>query len=398
MKKQETKIAPITIDIDDVHVTLKSIERNKLYECKCESYQTTCELKQKLSTNPSPKHLVATEALLNVRNASTEAFPIETSCWELIDTDGFAYKARAMCDALRPPRTIDPNSHERASPGTQVNVILLFPELESTTQIACLTYWRHRQLYPLEINKSKRKALDLMNARESLRVDARSARIEESKAYLDQLQKYVQSRLSKALTRTESESLDRRITKLVQAIERTMLRIKQPAKRSLEALFQATMADYQQAVESAQKHGEERKKANQTLEGLRRLSHSGFEEYIADLLEGLGYQRVNIRGGSGDQGVDILAEKAGERVAIQCKRYKGMVGPHEVRDLMGAMGSADAQRGLLITTGVFSIQAERMLGEAQIEMIDGNKLIEVIAEARTKRTRAEITPLTKRLH
>lgn len=391
-------MAPLTMDIDDVHVTLKSIERNKLYECECESHQTTCELKQKLSTNSSPKHLVATEALLNVRNASTEAFPMDTSYWELIDTDGFAYKAQAMCDALRSPRTIDPNSHERASPGTQVNVILLFPELERRTQISCLAYWRHHELYSLEINKSKRNTLDLVNVRESLRIDARSARIEECKAYLDQLQQDVQSRLSKALTRMESESLDRRITKLVQAIERTFPRIKQPAKRSLEALFQATMADYQQAVENAQKHGEERKKSNQTLEGLRRLSPSGFEEYIGDLFEGLGYQRVNIRGGSGDQGVDILAEKDGERVAIQCKRYKGMVGPHAVRDLMGAMGSADAQRGLLITTGVFSIQAEKMVGEAQIEMIDGNKLIEVIAEARTKRTRTEITPQAKRLH
>ncbi len=39
------------MDIDDVHVTLKSIELNKQYECKCEGYEITCELKQKLSTN-----------------------------------------------------------------------------------------------------------------------------------------------------------------------------------------------------------------------------------------------------------------------------------------------------------------------------------------------------------
>jgi len=380
-------MTPITMDIDDVHVTLKSIELNKQYECKCEGYEITCELKQKLSTNSSPKHLVATEVLLNVRNASTESFPIETSCWELIDTNGFAYRAQAICDALRSPRTIDPNSHKRASPGTQVNVILLFPELLRNTQIACLAYWRHRELYLLEINKSKRTAMDLVNARESLRVDARSARIEECKAYLDQLQQDVQSILSKALTRIESESLDRKITKLEQAIERTLSRIKQPDKRSLEILFQATMADYKQAVETAQMQAEERKKANQTLESLRRLSPSEFEEYIGELFEELGYRRVNIRGGTGDQGIDILAEKDGERVAIQCKRYKGLVGPHEVRALIGAMQLNEAQRGLLVTTGTFSIQAERMVGEAQIQKIDGNGLIEVISEARTRKTR-----------
>lgn len=144
------------------------------------------------------------------------------------------------------------------------------------------------------------------------------------------------------------------------------------------------MADYQQAVESAQEHAEERKKANQTLEDLRRLSPSGFEEYIGDLFEGLGYQRVNIRGGSGDQGADILAEKDGERVAIQCKRYKGIVGPHEVRALIGALQLTEAQRGILITTGMFSIQAEKIAGEAPIKTIDGNKLIELIAQARAK--------------
>jgi len=378
------KMTPITVDIDDVHVTLKSIERNKLYECNCESYEITCELKQKLSTNPSPKHLVATEALLNIRNTSTEAFPIETSCWELIDTDGFAYKAQAMCDALRPPRTVDPNAHERVSAGTQVDVTLLFSELAGNTQIACLTYWRHRELYLLEINKSKRKVLDLVSVRESLRIDPRSARIEECKDYLDQLQRDVQSRLSKELTRVESEKLEGKITKLVQAIERKLARIKEPDKRLLATLFQDTMANYQQAVESAQKRAEEQKEASQTLERLSKLSPRGFEEFIGDLFEGLGYQRVNIRGGSGDQGVDILAEKDGQRVAIQCKRYKGIVGLHQVRDLIGAMRLEDAQRGLLITTGVFSIQAERMVREAQIEMIDGNKLIEVIAEARTR--------------
>lgn len=378
-------MTPITMDIDDVHVTLKSIELNKRYECKCEDYQITCELKQKLSAHSSPKHLVATEVVLNVRNASTEAFPIETSSWELIDTNGFAYKAQPMCTPLRSPRTIDPNSHERASPGTQVNVILLFPELQRNTQIACFAYWRRRELYLLEINKSKRTALDLVNARESLRVDARSARIEECKAYLDQLQQDVQSTLTKTLTRIESEHLARKITKLVQAIERTLPRIKQPDKRSLETLFQVTMTTYEQAVESAQKRAEERKKANHTLEELLRLSPSGFEEYIGDLFEARGYQRVNIRGGSGDQGADILAEKDGERVAIQCKLYKkGIVGPHEVRALIGSLQLTEAQRGILITTSTFSVQAERMGEEAGIEMVGGNKLIELIAETKAK--------------
>lgn len=386
-------MTPITIEIDDVHVTLKSIECNKQYECKCDDYQITCQLKQKLPFRPSTEYLMVTELLLNVRNASTEAFPIGLACWELIDTDGFAYNAQAICDALRPPRAIDLNSYEVASPGTQVNLVLLFPELEGKTQIACLSFRRRlsvnrardgSELYLFEINKSKRKAADLVNARESLRIDARSAGIERCKAYLDQLQQDVQRRLTETLTRAESVSLDRKIKSHVEAIQQTLPRIKPPERTQLDTVFQATLAGYPQAVANIQELAEERRKATQTIEGLRRLAPGEFEAYVRDLLETLGYQKVTLRGGSGDQGADVLAEKNGDKVAIQCKRYKGMVGPHEVRALIGAMGLADAQRGLLITTGMFSIQAEKIADEAPIETIDGNKLIELIAQARAK--------------
>jgi HJR/Mrr/RecB family endonuclease len=39
------------------------------------------------------------------------------------------------------------------------------------------------------------------------------------------------------------------------------------------------------------------------------LSPSGFEKFVTDLFERLGYQRVTLRGRSGDQGADILAER-----------------------------------------------------------------------------------------
>src|SRR5882724_13308947 len=147
-------MTPIPLDIDDVLITLKSIERNKVYDCHCVGYQPACPLKQKLSFNPSQNQLVATEALLNVRNASTEAFQIDVSGWELVDADGFAYRALAICDALRPLGSIDLNSHGHVSPGTQVNVVLLFSELKSDTQISCLSYSlshrRHHELHLFE--------------------------------------------------------------------------------------------------------------------------------------------------------------------------------------------------------------------------------------------------------
>jgi restriction endonuclease Mrr len=71
-------------------------------------------------------------------------------------------------------------------------------------------------------------------------------------------------------------------------------------------------------------------------------------------------------------------------VAIQCKHYKGLVGPQEVRALIGAMHLTQAESGLLVTTSMFSIQAEGIAKETRIETIDGNKLVKLIAEAATK--------------
>lgn len=70
---------------------------------------------------------------------------------------------------------------------------------------------------------------------------------------------------------------------------------------------------------------------------LLELSPSEFEQRVALLLEDLGWKNVVIRGGSGDRGVDITAERDGLRYLVQCKRYSKSVGPSYVRDLVGAL-------------------------------------------------------------
>ncbi len=57
------------------------------------------------------------------------------------------------------------------------------------------------------------------------------------------------------------------------------------------------------------------------LQRLRRqqlldLSPSKFEQRVARLLEDLGWKQVTMRGGSGDRGVDITAERNGLRFII----------------------------------------------------------------------------------
>lgn len=71
-----------------------------------------------------------------------------------------------------------------------------------------------------------------------------------------------------------------------------------------------------------------------------------FEYFCADLLERQGFVDVEVTRGSGDFGVDILAEKDGVTYAVQCKRYQNAVGVDAVlrtyagRDYYGCMVGA----------------------------------------------------------
>lgn len=58
-----------------------------------------------------------------------------------------------------------------------------------------------------------------------------------------------------------------------------------------------------------------------------------FEYWCANALQDLGFENVEVTPGSGDQGVDILAEKDGLSYAIQCKRYNADLGNTPVQEV-----------------------------------------------------------------
>jgi restriction system protein len=62
------------------------------------------------------------------------------------------------------------------------------------------------------------------------------------------------------------------------------------------------------------------------------MSGGQFEVYIAQVLRGLGY-RTTVLGGSGDQGVDIIATGTNGRIAVQCKNYSKAVGNRPIQEV-----------------------------------------------------------------
>lgn len=123
------------------------------------------------------------------------------------------------------------------------------------------------------------------------------------------------------------------------------------------------------------------------LQTLLQMDPSAFERLVQRLLRESGFIQVEVTGKSGDGGVDgkgimRLGGLLSFHVIFQCKRYKGSVTASQIRDFRGAMvGRAD--KGLLITTGNFTRDAEREAtrdGAPAIDLIDGDLLADKLKE------------------
>jgi restriction system protein len=117
------------------------------------------------------------------------------------------------------------------------------------------------------------------------------------------------------------------------------------------------------------------------------LKPDAFERLVQRVLRESGFIQVEVTGRAGDGGIDGrgIARVHGLlsfHVLFQCKRYRGSVGPSEIRDFRGAMvGRSD--KGLFITTGTFTPAAVKEAtrdGAPAIDLIDGNDLAEKLKE------------------
>ena len=117
---------------------------------------------------------------------------------------------------------------------------------------------------------------------------------------------------------------------------------------------------------------------------LRGIEPSAFERLCQLILRESGFAKVEVTGRSSDGGIDgsgvLRVNLISFHVRFQCKRYTGSVGAPEIRDFRGAMvGRAD--KGLFITTGAFTKEAEREAvrdGAPAIDLIDGTALCNLL--------------------
>lgn len=95
-----------------------------------------------------------------------------------------------------------------------------------------------------------------------------------------------------------------------------------------------------------------------------------FEYYCAELLRKRGFQEVEVTRGSGDYGVDILAEKEGVTYAIQCKCYTAPVGVKAVQEAYAGRDYYDRMVGAVLTNQYFTRPAVEAAEKLKILLWD----------------------------
>lgn len=95
-----------------------------------------------------------------------------------------------------------------------------------------------------------------------------------------------------------------------------------------------------------------------------------FEYFCAELLKKRGFQEVEVTKGSGDYGVDILAEKEGITYAIQCKCYSAPVGVGAVQEAYAGRDYYDCMVGAVLTNQYFTAPAVEAAKKLKILLWD----------------------------
>ncbi|WP_183627168.1 restriction endonuclease [Novosphingobium sediminicola] len=109
----------------------------------------------------------------------------------------------------------------------------------------------------------------------------------------------------------------------------------------------------------------------------RDLTPAQYEQHCADILSYLGWS-VRVTQASRDHGADVIAEKYGHRLVLQCKRYAQPVGNKGVQEAYSALHLYDGSIACVVAPAGFTAQAKReatglrvqLLHHAELEALD----------------------------
>lgn len=198
---------------------------------------------------------------------------------------------------------------------------------------------------------------------------------------LEHLEYAVFRRYQNQLTRAERSRLDNTIENALYKIDRYGRSLEGTERAEVERSVGGLRDEIREARERVERLRRQAKRADLKLAQLASLTAEGFEEFVAEVFEALGYEVEQV-GGTGDEGADLRVKRNGVLGVVQCKYHsRGVVGSPELQKFLGTIHHTRSHKGFFVTTRTFSLAAEKFVAEHPIELIDGPRLVELVQDA-----------------
>lgn len=144
--------------------------------------------------------------------------------------------------------------------------------------------------------------------------------------------------------------------------------------------------------------------SRKTDDPLHDTNWKDFELLVGEIFRMRGYKVVENESRGADGGIDLVLKKDGEVFLVQCKQWRAYkVSVNVVRELLGVMVTKGAAGGFVVTSGIFTSEAQSFAKGQNIELIDGSILTAMIEKThgltsnkvgRAKKNDPESTPST----
>lgn len=122
--------------------------------------------------------------------------------------------------------------------------------------------------------------------------------------------------------------------------------------------------------------------SGKTNDPLHDISWRDFELLVGEVFRMRGFTVIENDNGGADGGVDLVLRKEGEVFLVQCKQWRAYKVPvNVVRELLGVMVTKGAAGGFVVTSGIFTLEAQALAKGQNIELIDGSMLTAMIGKA-----------------
>jgi HJR/Mrr/RecB family endonuclease len=134
---------------------------------------------------------------------------------------------------------------------------------------------------------------------------------------------------------------------------------------------------------------------SERFEEVRFMSGAQFEVFVADLFEAMGHQTM-VLGGAGDQGVDVLVNPRGKRIAVQCKNYSKPVGNKAVQEVYAGARHHRCVEAWVVAPAGYTSGAIALARSTDVSLCDSDSVHEWIMKvdgldkARASETESEL--------